>query len=49
MDVKACACHVLASPLMTEFHRKLFIRILPALKDIGLWGPRIQNAFVIWE
>ena len=46
MDVKACTGHVLASPLMTEFRRKLFIRIVPTLKDIGLWGGRIQKAFV---
>jgi len=46
MDVKACIGHVLASPLMTEFRRKLFIRIVPTLKDIGLWGARIQKAFV---
>ena len=46
MDVKACTGHVLASPLMTEFRRKLFIRIVPTLKDIGLWGARIQKAFV---
>jgi hypothetical protein len=45
-DVKACTGHVLASPLMTEFRRKLFIRIVPTLKDIGLWGARIQKAFV---
>ena len=46
MDVKACTGHVLSSPLMTEFRRKLFIRIVPTLKDIGLWGGRIQKAFV---
>jgi hypothetical protein len=24
----------------------LFSRIVPTIKDIGLWGSRIQNAFV---
>jgi hypothetical protein len=33
------------SELMKEFRGYLFMRIVPILKDIGLWGPRIQNAF----
>ena len=28
-----------------EFRSYLFMRIVPILKDIGLWGPRIQGAF----
>ena len=24
----------------------LFTRIVPTLKDVGLWGPKIQKAFV---
>ena len=27
------------------FRSYLFTRIVPTLRDIGLWGPRIQNAF----
>jgi hypothetical protein len=30
---------------MTEFRRMLFSRIVPVLKDIGLWGKKIQTAF----
>ncbi len=30
---------------MREFRRLLFSRIVPALKDIGLWGNKIQKAF----
>ncbi len=33
------------SALMKEFRSYLFMRIVPILKDIGLWGPRIQGAF----
>ena len=30
---------------MVQFRSYLFTRIVPILKDIGLWGPRIQGAF----
>jgi P-aminobenzoate N-oxygenase AurF len=33
------------SELMQQFRNYLFTRIVPTLKDIGLWGPRIQSAF----
>jgi hypothetical protein len=33
------------SELMTQFRSYLFTRIVPILKDIGLWGSRIQSAF----
>ena len=36
---------VATSVPMQEFRRMLFSRIVPALKDIGLWGKRIQAAF----
>ncbi len=28
-----------------EFQKRLFSRIVPTIKDIGLWGPRVQKAF----
>lgn len=31
---------------MQEFRRMLFSRIVPTIKDIGLWGPKVQKAFV---
>jgi P-aminobenzoate N-oxygenase AurF len=37
--------YVEASDMMREFRNYLFTRIVPILKDIGLWGPRIQGAF----
>lgn len=45
LDVKACADWVEASPLMTQFRAHLFSRIVPIVKDIGLWGPKVQKAF----
>jgi len=33
------------SESMRSFRSLLFMRIVPILKDIGLWGPRIQRAF----
>ena len=31
---------------MNSFRGRLFSRIVPTIRDIGLWGPRIQKAFV---
>ena len=31
---------------MQQFRRMLFSRIVPALKEIGLWGKKVQDAFV---
>jgi hypothetical protein len=33
-----------SSPVMQAFRTRLFTRIVPLLKDIGLWGPKIQKA-----
>jgi hypothetical protein len=30
---------------MNEFRRMLFLRIVPALKEIGLWGTKVQKGF----
>ena len=30
---------------MKSFRGRLFSRIVPTVKDIGLWGPRVQKAF----
>src|ERR1700726_3888215 len=30
---------------MKYFRGRLFSRIVPTIKDIGLWGPKVQNAF----
>ncbi len=33
------------SEVVQQFRNYLFTRIVPIIKDIGLWGPRIQAAF----
>jgi hypothetical protein len=45
MDVQACAEWVDTSPLMIQFRSHLFSRIVPIVKDIGLWGDKVQKAF----
>jgi len=46
LGAKECVEYVQVSPLMLEFRKMLFARIVPTLKDIGLWSSRLQNAFV---
>jgi len=33
------------SEVMRNFRSFLFLRIVPILREIGLWGPRIRGAF----
>ncbi|HXG91564.1 MAG TPA: diiron oxygenase [Blastocatellia bacterium] len=40
-----CVGFVRISPIMVEYTKRLFTRIVPTIRDIGLWGERIQNAF----
>ena len=44
-DVKECVEYVEASPIMRAYRTLLFTRIVPIVKDIGLWGERIQRAY----
>jgi hypothetical protein len=37
--------YVEQSEIMRSFRSFLFMRIVPIIKDIGLWGPRIRDAF----
>ena len=46
LNVKECAEWVDHSPLMIQFRSHLFSRIVPIVKDIGLWGPKVQKAFL---
>ncbi|HEX8091571.1 MAG TPA: ferritin-like domain-containing protein [Blastocatellia bacterium] len=45
LDVGQCVSYVRQSPFMQQYTKMLFSRIVPTLKDIGLWGARIQEAF----
>jgi len=44
-DRADCEQTVATSPLMQAYQALLFSRIVPCVKDIGLWGPRVQQAF----
>ncbi|MCS6806305.1 MAG: ferritin-like domain-containing protein [Acidobacteriota bacterium] len=46
LPVQECIEYVANSFFMKQYQRRLFTRIVPTLKDIGVWGPRIQRAFV---
>ena len=45
LPVSECIEVAMASDNMRRFRKRLFSRIVPTVKDIGLWGPRVQKAF----
>jgi hypothetical protein len=45
LPVDACARHVDGCEMMRMYRTALFTRIVPTMKEIGLWGPRIQKAY----
>jgi 1,2-phenylacetyl-CoA epoxidase catalytic subunit len=45
LPVAECVAMVQASERMKQFRTRLFTRIVPTIKDIGLWGPRIRKAY----
>jgi P-aminobenzoate N-oxygenase AurF len=44
-DVAECLEFTEHSPVQQEFRRLLFSRIVPCVKDIGLWGPQVRHAY----
>jgi hypothetical protein len=44
-DRAECLAVVDRSLTMREYRKMLFSRIVPTVKDIGLWGPKVQGAF----
>jgi hypothetical protein len=46
MDVAQCVSYVDNHQMMSEFRKALFSRVVPNVKKIGLWGPKVQKAFV---
>jgi hypothetical protein len=44
-DVAECLEFTEHSPVQQAFRALLFSRIVPCVKDIGLWGPRVRSAF----
>jgi hypothetical protein len=45
LPVEQCVAYVESSQIMREFRSRLFSRIVPAIKEIGLWGPKIRRAY----
>jgi hypothetical protein len=44
-DVEECLEFTENSPVQQAFRALLFSRIVPCVKDIGLWGPKVQRAY----
>jgi hypothetical protein len=44
-NLKDVMHYVDSSEMVNEFQKMLFSRIVPTVKDIGLWGPKIQAAY----
>ncbi len=44
-DVAECLEFTEHSPVQQAFRTLLFSRIVPCVKDIGLWGPKVQRAY----
>jgi hypothetical protein len=44
-NLSECVGYARKSPFMAEYTKRLFTRIVPTIRDIGLWGERIQKAF----
>ncbi len=45
LPLKECVQYVEQSEGMREFRSRLFNRIVPTVKNIGLWGPKIRHAY----
>src|SRR5690348_446468 len=45
LPVEDCAKAMYESGFMEKFRNSLFTRIVPIVKDIGLWGPYIQKGY----
>ena len=44
-DMKECMEYMNRGQRMRAFRSLLFSRIVPCVRDIGLWGPRVQKAY----
>jgi hypothetical protein len=45
LPVDECAAYMLESGFMRQYRTTLFTRIVPVMKDIGLWGEKIRAAY----
>ena len=46
LDMERCVEFTENSDMTREFRKMLFSRIVPTVKDIGLWGPKVQQGYV---
>jgi hypothetical protein len=44
-DVEECLEFTEHSPMQQAFRTLLFSRIVPCVRDIGLWGEKVQRAY----
>jgi hypothetical protein len=44
-NVEECLEFTEHSPVQQAFRTLLFSRIVPCVRDIGLWGPKVQRAY----
>jgi hypothetical protein len=44
-DVAECLEYTEQSPIQQAFRTLLFSRIVPCVRDIGLWGPKVRHAY----
>jgi AcrR family transcriptional regulator len=45
LPVDRCIEYLESSEIMREFRKLLFTRIVPTIRDIGLWGPTVQKGY----
>jgi hypothetical protein len=45
LPVDECAEYMTGSGMMQSYRSALFSRIVPTIKDIGLWGPKIRAGY----
>jgi P-aminobenzoate N-oxygenase AurF len=45
LDPDECVRYVEGSEMMLQFRKMLFSRIVPTVKDLGLFGPKVRRAF----
>ena len=45
LPVQECTDHMRESGFMTNYQNLLFSRIVPTMKAVGLWGPKIRKAY----
>jgi 1,2-phenylacetyl-CoA epoxidase catalytic subunit len=45
LDRRECIQFVEGSEMMQAFRKMLFSRIVPTIKDLGLWGPKVRKAY----